>query len=313
MAALNGMGRHHRARRVRVCAAALACAALCLAVPAAARLASTKAQESAMIARIVPVTEKWLRHINDSFDKNEALQDEITAIAKDLGSLENGIFNDMYIGTDVARLLVYAQRKDPRLVRALDDFDRGADLLCAGDRLRYYTAKARLYTEKLSEPPDSLKRDWLARLVNDCASASRNGLDADKSLDMVRKFIDRNAVKAVVLDEPSCRIHQDYGRFFLAAIKSLRAQGKHREAFESALQAVREIPPLSNLDFGACGVQKSDAELCAAYDRNFVLPLSSYLGRNKDELQTEVCRKYWEHKKLVSLVLTRIATPLPDA
>lgn len=108
-----------------------------------------------MIARIVPVTEKWLRHVNDSFDKKEPFQNDITAFARDLGALEGGIFGDMYICADVARLCVYAQHKDARLYKAIDDFNSAADQLCAEDKARYYAAKAKLFAEKLCLPTRS--------------------------------------------------------------------------------------------------------------------------------------------------------------
>jgi hypothetical protein len=293
--------------------AALACAVLLCALPLHAKLLSGKARESAMIAKIVPVTERWLRFINDSFDKNEPFRDEITAAAKDYGSLENGIFNDMYIGTDVARLCVYMQRKDGRLRRALDDFDNAAEQLDRGDRLRYYTAKLKLVTDKLAAPADSLKRDWLDRLVADCAHASRNGLDANRCFDIVRRFSDKNGLKPSLPDEASCRIFQDYARFFLTEAKSLRSQGKNKQAFETAMQAIREVPLPVNLDAGSCNQQKSDADLCAAYDRIYIQPLTACAGKRKTDFQVEVCRKNWQQKKLIAAVLPRIGSVLPDA
>jgi hypothetical protein len=302
-----------RARRTsgacaRVCGALVVTVAAG-ALPTHAKLASSKAQESAMIARIVPVTEKWLRHVNDSFDKKEPFQNDITAFARDLGSLEGGIFGDMYICTDVARLCVYAQHKDARLYKAIDDFNTAADQLCVDDKARYYAAKAKLFAEKLV-PPDSLKREWIVRLVNDCCLASRYGVDADKNCAAVRRFADKSGLKDAPLDDYACRIYQDYGRFFLTKTK---ASGKSKDALETALQAIREIPAPSNMDFGSCGQQKSDADLLAAYDRSFVQPLSSNLGKNKDAFLVEVCKKFWQQKKLVSLALPRVALPSPDA
>jgi hypothetical protein len=288
-------------------AAALA-AVISLPGAADAKLASTKAQEAAMIAKIVPVTDKWLRRVNDQFDKSEPFAAEIAAMARDICPLENGIFNDIYVCSDLSRLCVYAQKKDAHLYRALDDFDAGANQLCADDRVRYYTAKARLLGEKLA-CPDSLKQDWLSRIAGACATAARIGFDADKGLGIVRKFAERSGIKEG-LDEPSCRIYREYAAFFLTKAKS---QGKSMAAFETALAAVREIPATSLTDAGACGQQKSEAERLSAYDRTLVQPLSTAVGRNRDAFLVEVCKKFWQQKKLVTLVLPRLSVPSPDA
>ena len=273
-----------------------------------AKLVSTKAQESAMIARIVPVTEKWLRRVNDQFDKSEPFAAENAAMARDICPLENGIFNDVYVCADLSRLCVYAAKKDDRLYKALDDLNAGADQLCAADRMRYYTAMARLLAEKLA-CPDSLKKDWLSRIAGDCATAARNGCDADKGLGIVRKFAERSGIKEG-LDEPACRIYREYAAFFLTKAKS---QGKSKAALETALAAIREIPATAITEAGACGQQKSDAERLSAYDKTLVQPLSAAVGRNRDAFLVEVCKKFWQQKKLVTLVLPRLSVPSPDA
>jgi hypothetical protein len=285
-----------------------AAAVTVLAGAADAKLASTKAQESAMIARIVPVTDKWLRRINDQFDKSEPFAAENAAMARDICPLENGIFNDIYVCADLSRLCVYAAKKDARLYRSLDDLDAGADKLCAADRMRYYTAKARLLAEKLA-CPDSLKQDWLSRIASSCATAARTGFDADKGLAIVRKFVERNGIKEE-LDEPACKIYREYAAFFLTKAK---LQGKSKAALETALAAIHEIPATALTDAGACGQQKSDAERLTAYDKVLVQPLSAGLGRTRDAFLVEVCKKFWPQKKLVTLVLPRLSVPSSDA
>jgi|WetSurMetagenome_2_1015567.scaffolds.fasta_scaffold00226_3 hypothetical protein len=275
---------------------------------AGAKLSSTKAQESAMIARIVPVTEKWLRRVNDRFDKNEPFSADIAAMSRDICPLENGIFNDIYVCADASRLLVCAGKKDARLYRFIDALDAGANQLCASDRARFYGAKARVFAEKLA-CPDSLKQDWFARITACCSAAARNGFDADRGISLLRKFAEKNDLSAQV-EEAFCTIYREYAGFFLAKAKSFH---KSKGAIETALQAIREIPPASLADAASCGRQLSDAEHCIAYDRILVQPLAAVVGKNRSSFLIEVCKRYWQQKKLVSLALPRLTIPSNDA
>jgi hypothetical protein len=291
-----------------------ALAVLLIFFPTAAKLLSTKDQEFRMIGIAVPASEKWLRHFNESYKKNNAYDKEIDDIANDAGGLAGGIFNDMYIVKDVARLCVYAKNEDVRLLRGFDDFDKAAERLCAEDRMRYYSAKAKLCPQMVSETAaDGLKKVWLGQLTQDCLAAAKNGHPAEKSIDMVRQFVEKHGLKAVVLDETVCRAYQNYARYFLTKAKELHAKRLDKEAFESAADALKEIPWPRNLAFDACGTIKSDDELLSAYDRNFLKPLSSLCGNYADEFEIAACDRLWDQKKLVSLLLPRITRPSSDA
>jgi hypothetical protein len=298
----------------RMCFLFPALAVLLSVFPAAAKLVSTKDQEFKMIGIAVPASEKWLRHFNESYKKNNAYDKEIDDLAGDAGGLAGGIFNDMYIVKDVARLCVYAKHEDVRLLRGFEDFDRAAERLCAEDRMRYYSAKAKLCPQMVSETAaDGLKKVWLAQLTQDCLAASKNGYPAEKSIDMVRQFVEKHGLKAVVLDETVCRAYQNYARYFLTKARELHAKNLDKEVFESAVDALKEIPWPHNLAFDACGTIKSDDDLLAAYDRNFIRPLSSLCGNYADEFDLDACDRLWDQKKLVSLVLPRVIRPSSDA
>jgi hypothetical protein len=129
----------------------------------------------------------------------------------------------------------------------------------------------------------------------------------------VRRFEERKSSEERVLGESACRITQQYARFFLAEAKSLHRRHDEKRAFKTAVQAIKEIPALSSLDSGSCNKWKSEDALLILYDSVFVRPLSLYTGVLGDEFNIEVCKRYWQHRKLAALVIVRIHAPLSDA
>ena len=290
-------------------AAAGAFVAAFLAFPCAAKLSSTKAQESAMVSLAAPIVEKWGRYLNDTYGKNNRFTEEIVRTTNQIGSYENGIFNDMAVLSELAQFCVYAQRKDAKLFSAMDDFDGAADLLGAQDRRRYYAAKAEIRAELIAPAIAIVQREWLIGLGGDCCRASRFGLDAEKSITLLRRFAGRNSGNETGVAEQVCRIRLEYAHFFLAEARSFHLQNRYKEAFGIAMRGIREIPALSRFDSASCYKWRSDEALIDAYDVSFVQPLASTVGPYKDDLAIEVCRRYWKQRKLVSLVLPRIGTP----
>lgn len=266
-----------------------------------------------MVARAAPVSEKWVRYLNDTLGKNDTCAQEIAGRCKEIGGYGDGIFNDMGVQGDVGRLLFFAEHKDQRFFKAIDDFDNAAEQLGTNDRMRYYAAKAGLRAERKAPSTDSVKRDWFTCLVNDCCRASRNGYEADKSGDLLRKFTENNGLKERFVTEASCRITVEYARYFVAETKRLHYRHEDKKAFKTALKGIKEVPALSPLDTAQCAKWKSQEELLSQYDSCFVRPLSAYVGSGKDELRIEVCSRYWQYRKLVALVIVRIRTPSSDA
>jgi hypothetical protein len=284
--------------------------------PGHAKLSSTKTQESNMVNKAAPVAEKWLRRLNNTYGKNDTCAKEAHDLCKEIGGYEDGILNDMAIASDVARLLVYAQRKDALLFRAIDDFDRAADQLGTVDQRRYYVAKA-MFRSECSLPAaaaDSVKQQWLSCLVKDCCRASRSGCDAEKSAGFVRHFTDKNSLKGRLLDESSCRITQEYARYFVAEAAALRRRHDDAAAFKIALRGIKEIPALTPLDTMVCARWKSQVTLLSLYDSLFVRPLAASAGASGDEFNIEVCGgRNWQYRQLVAAVLVRIRSPSSDA
>jgi hypothetical protein len=284
-------------------------------LPCYAKLSSTKAQEAAMVARAMPVSEKLLQRLNDAWGKQDDYAAEAALLANEIGHYEDGILNDMAIANDVARLLVYSQYKDTKLFTAMDDFDRAADLLGVPDRMRYYMAKARLRSERQAPFVDSVKRQWFSGLSADCRRAALYGGDAEKCHELARKFAQKNNVPDHLLDESSCRTTQEYARWFVnEAFRLGRAHGDEK-ALKIALKGIKEVPPLTVLaDTAGCTKWKSEGELLARYDSLFVRPLCAAVGNRKaDKIRLLVCDRYGEYRPLAAAVLVRISTPSSDA
>jgi len=283
-------------------------------LPCRAKLSSTKAQESNMVAKAMPVSEKWLRRLNDTYGKQDDYAAEIALLGKEIGGYEGGILNDMAIANDVAKLLVYSQYKDTKFFRVVDDFDRAADELGTPDRKRYYMAKARFRSERQAPFVDSVRRQWFSCLAADCWRASRYGYDAEKSEALARTFAEKNKLADRILDELSCRITQEYARYFVTEAFSLRRMREDEKVYRLALQGIKAIPPLTVLaDTAGCTKWKSEGVLVARYDSLFVRPLSAAAGRSADEIRVEVCERYWQYRQLVAAVLVRISSPSSGA
>jgi hypothetical protein len=284
-------------------------------LPCRARLSSTRAQESNMVAKAMRVSEKWLRRLNDTYGKQDDYAAEIALLGKEIGGHEDGILNDMAIANDVAKLSVYSQYKDAKLFRALDDFDRAADELGTFDKKRYYMAKARLRSERQAPFVDSVRRQWFSCLAADCWRAARYGGDAEKCGTLARTFAKKNKLADRLLDESLCRITQEYARYFLAEAYGLRRTHEEEKILKLALQGIKEIPPLTVIgDSAGCTRWKSEGVLVTRYDSLFVRPLCAAAGSRKaDEIRVEVCDRYWQYRQLVSAVLLRITTPSSDA
>jgi hypothetical protein len=296
-------------------AAVAAAIVLALPGPASAKLSSTKAQEAAMVARAMPVSEKQLQRLNNTWGRQDDYAAEAALLGNEIGDYEDGIFNDMAIANDVARLLVYSQYKDTKLFSAMDDFDRAADQLNVPDRMRYYMAKARLRSERQAPFADSVRRQWFSGLSADCRRAARYGGDAEKCQGLMRKFAQKNGVQDRLLDESLCRITQECARWFLNEAFRLRRAGAGEKALKVALRGIREIAPLTVIaDTAGCAKWKSEGVLLARYDSLFVRPLCAAIGgRNADKVRVLVCDRYAEYRPLAAATLVRISTPSSDA
>jgi hypothetical protein len=282
-------------------------------LPCHAKLTSTKNQEASMVGRAAPVSEKWVRLLNDTYGKKDPYAQEVVDLCKEIGGYEDGVMNDMSIANDVGRLVVYAQRKDRLLFRAIDEFDNAAEQLGGNDRMRYYAAKAQIRSACRAPAIDSIKREWLSGIINDCCRATRNGQEVEKSIGPVRRFTERNGLKERAASEAACRITVEYARYFLTEAKLLHLRHDDKKAFKTALRGIKEIPALSPLDTALCAKWKSQDELLSLYDSCFVRPLSVCAGARSDELKIEVCNRYWQQRKLVASVIVRIRTPSSDA
>jgi len=284
-------------------------------LPCYAKLSSTKAQEAAMVARAMPVSEKLLQRLNDAWGKQDDYAAEAALLGNEIGDYENGILNDMAIANDVARLLVYSQYKDTKLFTAMDDFDRAADQLDVPDRMRYYMAKARLRSERQAPFVDSVRRQWFSGLSADCRRAARYGADAEQCEGLARKFAEKNNLPARLLDESLCRITQERARRFVTEAFSLRRAHGDEKVVKLALRGIKEVPPLTVLaDTAGCTKWKSEGVLLARYDSLFVRPLCAAAGnKNADEVRVEVCDRYWQYRQLAAAVLPRVTTPSSDA
>jgi hypothetical protein len=284
-------------------------------LPAFAKLSSTKAQEAAMVAKAMRVSEKLYERLNDAYGKQDGYADEIAALTKQVGGLEDGILSDMAVANDVARLLVFSQYKDTKFFRAVDGFDPAADELNRADRKRYYTAKARIRSERAAPFVDSVKKQWFACIAGDCMRAARYGADAEKCCAFVRTFAEKNKVADRLIDESQCRITQESARYFVAEAFRFGRTGEKEKSLKLALQGIKEIPPLTVIaDTMACTRWKSEGVLLAHYDSLFVRPLCAAAGKkNADEIRTAVCDRYWQYRQLAAMVLVRITTPSSDA
>lgn len=270
-----------------------------------------------MVARAAPAAEKWFRHLNRVYEKTDDFTEDIIAFCKKTGGYEDGILNDMAIANDVGRICIFAERRNGLLLRGIDDFDAAAEQLNTMDRQRYYAAKARIRSGLAVPAIDSIKQEWLVRLVNDCCRASQYGFDAEKCSDFVGDFTGRfkkekGSVERV-RGEAVCRITQHYARFLLAEAKSFHRRHEYKKAYKSAVKAIDRVPASSVMDTALCARWKSEDELLTLYDSVFIRPFSLYAGTYGDEFRTEVCNKFWAHRRLVALVIVRIRTPSSDA
>lgn len=281
-------------------------------MPCGAKLSSTKTQEANMVARAASVSEKWVRFLNDTLGKNDTCAQEIADLSRKIRGYGDGILSDMGILGDVGRLYFFSRRLN-RLFRAINEFDNAVEQLTASDRRRYYIAKAELRSETIAPVQDSIKRDWFSCLQSDCCRATRSGFEADKSMDFIHRFAEKNGLKENVAAEAGCRITVEYARFFLSDAKRERQKHDDKKAFKTAVQGIRAIPALSPLDTALCAKWKSQEDLLSLYDSCFVRPLSLCAGGRADEFRIEVCSRYWQYRKLVASVIVRIRTPSSGA
>jgi hypothetical protein len=292
-----------------------ACIVLALCAPAFAKLSSTKGQEAAMVARAMRVSEKLFERLNDAYGKQDGYAAEIAGLSKEVGGYEGGILNDMAVANDVARLLVFSQYKDTKFFGAVDGFDPAADELDLADRKRYYSAKARIRSERAAPFVDSVTKQWFSCLARDCMRAARYGADAEKCGSFVRAFGEKNKVAGRLIDESQCRITLEGARWFVAEAFRLGRAREYDKALKTALRAIKEIPPLTVIaDTIACTRWKSEGVLLARYDSLFVRPLCYAAGMpGADEIRAEVVGRYWQYRPLVAAVLVRMTAPSSDA
>ena len=265
-----------------------------------------------MVSAALRVSDRVFKLINDAYGKQEDYTDETADLAKDIGGYEGGILSDMAVANDIARLLVYSRYKDTKLFAVIDDFDRAGEELGALDRKRYYTAKARLRSERAAPQIDLVTLDWFSRLSADCRRAARWGADAGKCVSFARAFAEKNKIQDRRLEESLCRIMQESARYCTAEAFRLSRSRDRDKALKAALQGIKEIEPLTVIaDTDGCTRWKSEGVLLARYDSLFVRPLCFAAGgtKNADEVRVEVCDRYWQYRTLVSAVLPRIVTP----
>ena len=283
-------------------------------MPCGAKLSSTKTQEANMVARAASVSEKWVRFLNDTLGKNDTCAQEIADLNRKIRGYGDGILSDMGILGDVGRLYFFSRRLN-RLFRAIDEFDNAVEQLTASDRRRYYIAKAELRSETIAPVQDRIKRDWFSCLQSDCCRATRSGFEADKSMDFIHRFAEKNGLKENVAAEAGCRITVEYARFFLSDAKRERQKHDDKKAFKTAVQGIRAIPAFEPPRYPPpCAQNGKVRRICfPCSDSCFVRPLSLCAGGRADEFRIEVCSRYWQYRKLVSSVIVRIRTPSSGA
>jgi hypothetical protein len=295
---------------VRLRPAAISTLGLCLlaASPCFARLQSSKAQEEAMVKAAVAVSEKWQGALGRTFRADDSTQAEVALVRKQVEARENGIFADMSIGADVATMVVSARRRG-RGMGSFDGFDEAAARLAAADQVRYYCAKAGIHAEffDAARTGDSLNV-WLEREVADYSRAAANGFPPKDALTIVKQQAGQAGLVYYPMDACSCRIYQAYLPFAIANVHAAHAAHRQREVYGLALGIMRELPPSLSLKRGDCDLN-DPVQLAAFYDSRLVRPLSRLLGRDEQEFVLETCDTYWDHRRLVALLLTRVRTP----